>query len=165
MIHKMLVHRRGVLRGAAALAATGLVGARSRSALAQSAQGVSDNEILIGALGQLNGPFAFIGVPGRDNMQITIDKLNSVGGINGRKLKLLFEQASTPAELVAAAKKLVEDDKVFVLVIATGSTGRPPRPIMSGRRKYRPTTPLARRRSFASRSRVTYSTAPFRRRA
>ena len=123
MMHKKLVHRRDILRGAAGLAAAGLVGARSSSAFAQSAPGVTDNEILIGALGQLNGPFAFIGVPGRDNMQMTIDKLNAAGGINGRKLKLLFEQASTPAESVAAAKKLVEDDKVFVLVIATGSTG------------------------------------------
>jgi branched-chain amino acid transport system substrate-binding protein len=123
MIHKQHVHRRGVLRGTAALVVSGLVGARSKSAFAQSAQGVSDNEILIGALGQLNGPFAFIGVPGRDNMQMTIDKLNEAGGINGRKLKLLYEQASTPAESVAAAKKLVEDDKVFVLVIASGSTG------------------------------------------
>lgn len=123
MVHRQLVHRRGVLRGASALAAAGLMGSRVRSALAQSAQGVTDSEILIGALGQLNGPFAFIGVPGRDNMQLAIDKLNEAGGINGRKLKLLFEQASTPAESVAAAKKLVEDDKVFLLVIATGSTG------------------------------------------
>ena len=58
----------------------GLSARASKSALAQSAQGVSDNEILIGALGQLNGPFAFIGVPGRDNMQITIDKLNGPAG-------------------------------------------------------------------------------------
>jgi len=123
MVDKKLVHRRTILRGAAGLAAAGLVGTKPGSALAQSAQGVTDDEILIGALGQLNGPFAFIGVPGRDNMQIAIDKLNAAGGINGRKLKLLFEQASTPAESVAAAKKLVEDNKVFVLVIATGSTG------------------------------------------
>jgi ABC-type branched-subunit amino acid transport system substrate-binding protein len=34
-------------------------------------------------------------------MQLAIDKLNEAGGINGRKLKLLFEQASTPAESVA----------------------------------------------------------------
>ena len=51
MIHKQLVDRRGILRGAAGFAAAGLVGARSKSALAQSAQGVSDSEILIGALG------------------------------------------------------------------------------------------------------------------
>jgi branched-chain amino acid transport system substrate-binding protein len=123
MIGKNFVHRRRVLQGAAGLAAASFIEAQTRSAFAQAAQGVTDNEILIGALGQLNGPFAFIGVPGRDNMQMTIDKLNAEGGINGRKLKLLFEQASTPAESVAAAKKLVEDDKVFVLVIATGSTG------------------------------------------
>ena len=36
---------------------------------------------------------------------------------------MIFEHASTPAESVAAAKKLIENDKVFVLVIATGSTG------------------------------------------
>lgn len=123
MVQKHLIPRRAVLSGAAGLAASGLVGWRSRPALANSVQGVSDSEILIGALGQLNGPFAFIGVPGRDNMQLAIEKLNEAGGINGRKLRLLFEQASTPAESVAAAKKLVEDDKVFVLVIASGSTG------------------------------------------
>jgi branched-chain amino acid transport system substrate-binding protein len=84
---------------------------------------VTDSEVLIGALGQLTGPFAFIGAPGRDNMQMAVEKLNDAGGINGRKLRLLFEHASTPAESVAAAKKLVENDKVFVLVIASGSTG------------------------------------------
>jgi branched-chain amino acid transport system substrate-binding protein len=91
--------------------------------MAQPAPGVSDSEILIGALGQLTGPFAFIGAPGRDNIQLAIDKLNAAGGVNGRKLRLIFEHASTPAESVAAAKKLVENDRVFVLVIATGSTG------------------------------------------
>jgi branched-chain amino acid transport system substrate-binding protein len=123
MAHRQRVQRRYFIQGASALAIAGLTGAYPRGSFAQPAQGVTDSEILIGALGQLNGPFAFIGVPGRDNMQIAIDKINGAGGINGRKLRLQFEQASTPAESVAAAKKLVEDDKVFVLVIATGSTG------------------------------------------
>ena len=102
---KQLVHRRSILRGASALAAAGLMGSRVRSALAQSAQGVTDSEILIGALGQLNGPFAFIGVPGRDNMQLAIDKLNEAGGINGRKLKLLFEQASNSRRIRGCRQK------------------------------------------------------------
>ncbi|HEY2184428.1 MAG TPA: ABC transporter substrate-binding protein [Xanthobacteraceae bacterium] len=119
----VLVHRRTVLAGSAALAAAGIAGLRSGPALAQAVQGVTDSEVLIGALGQLTGPFAFIGAPGRDNIQLAIEKLNDAGGINGRKLRLLFEHASTPAESVAAAKKLVENDKVFVLVIASGSTG------------------------------------------
>ena len=86
-------------------------------------QGVTSNEIVIGALGPLTGPFAFIGAPGRDGMALAIDKINEAGGLNGRKLKLVFEHANTPAESVAAAKKLVEESKVFALVLASGSTG------------------------------------------
>lgn len=90
---------------------------------AQAQQGVSANEIVIGALGPLTGPFAFIGAPGRDGMQLAIDRINEQGGVNGRRLRLVFEHANTPAESVAAAKKLVEEDKVFTLVLASGSTG------------------------------------------
>ena len=123
MVQKLLVHRRSILKGTLGLATAGIAGIRSRSAHAQAAQGITDKEIVIGALGQLNGPFAFIGAPGRDNMQLAVDKINEAGGINGRRLHLIYEHASTPAESVAAAKKLVENDKVFVLVIASGSTG------------------------------------------
>jgi branched-chain amino acid transport system substrate-binding protein len=117
------ISRRSILQGAAVTVAAGAAGFRSSPTFAQATQGVTDNEILIGALGQLSGPFAFIGAPGRDNMQLAIDKINEAGPINGRKLRMIFEHASTPAESVAAAKKLNESDKVFVLVIATGSTG------------------------------------------
>ena len=123
MAEKHLFRRRTIIKGAAALTAVAIPGLRAQRALAQVAPGVTDSEVLIGALGQLTGPFAFIGAPGRDNMQLAVEKLNGAGGINGRKLRLLFEHASTPAESVAAAKKLVENDKVFVLVIASGSTG------------------------------------------
>lgn len=116
-------NRRGLLFGAAGLAAAELSGFRARPALAQSTQGVTDTEILIGALGQVSGPFGFIGVSSRDNMQMAIDRLNGASGVNGRKLRLLFENASTPSESLAAAKKLIEDDKVFALLIATGNTG------------------------------------------
>jgi branched-chain amino acid transport system substrate-binding protein len=117
------ISRRSILQGAAVTVAAGAAGFRSSPTFAQATQGVTDNEILIGALGQLSGPFAFIGAPGRDNMHLAIDKINEAGPINGRKLRMIFEHASTPAESVAAAKKLNESDKVFVLVIATGSTG------------------------------------------
>src|SRR5437868_2867908 len=123
MVEKLPVHRRAVLQGALGLATAGLAGLPPAAALADATQGVTNSEILIGALGQLTGPFAFIGAPGRDNIQMAMEHLNAAGGINGRKLRLIYEHASTPAESVAAAKKLVENDKVFVLVIASGSTG------------------------------------------
>ena len=103
----------------AALAATGVFAAPGLHAQ----QGVTANEIVIGALGPLTGAFAFIGAPGRDGIALAVDKINEAGGINGRKLRLIFEGANTPAESVAAAKKLVEESKVFALVLASGSTG------------------------------------------
>ncbi len=116
------IDRRLLLQGLAGLG-VGALGITPRAAAAQVRQGVTDREIVIGALGQLNGPFAFIGAAGRDGIQLAVEKINEAGEINGRRLRLAFEQAATPAESVAAAKKLTEQDKVFALVIASGSTG------------------------------------------
>ena len=74
------VHRRAVLQGAAGAVAAGLAGLRPETAFGQSTPGVTDGEVLIGALGQLTGPFAFIGVPGRDNMQLAVEKINAAAG-------------------------------------------------------------------------------------
>lgn len=85
--------------------------------------GVTPTEIDIGAIGALTGPLAFIGAPGRDSLMLAFDEINAKGGVCGRKLHLQFEHAATPAESIAAVKKLVEQDKVFVLILASGSTG------------------------------------------
>jgi branched-chain amino acid transport system substrate-binding protein len=85
--------------------------------------GITATEISIGAIGALTGPLAFIGAPGRDSMSMAFNEINANGGVCGRKLSLDFEGASSPAESIAAAKKLVEQDKVFILVLASGSTG------------------------------------------
>jgi branched-chain amino acid transport system substrate-binding protein len=90
---------------------------------ARAEDGVTDNEIVVGAIGALTGPLAFVGAPGRDGLTIGFDEINKKGGINGRKIKMLFEHASSPAESIAAVKKLVEQDKVFILILASGSTG------------------------------------------
>ena len=86
-------------------------------------QGVSATGITIGGMGALTGPTAFIGTPGRDGMTLAINEINEKGGVCGRKLTLQFEHASSPAESLAAVKKLTEQDKVFVMVLASGSTG------------------------------------------
>jgi branched-chain amino acid transport system substrate-binding protein len=93
------------------------------SAAHAQANGVTPTEISIGAIGALTGPLAFIGAPGRDSMSMAFDEINAKGGVCGRKLHLDFEPASSPAESIAAAKKLVEEDKVFIFVLASGSTG------------------------------------------
>lgn len=105
---------------AAALLA--LAGTTARPAIAQE-QGVTQSEIVIGAIGALTGATAFIGTPGRDGLNLGFNEINARGGVCGRKFRLVFEHALTPAESVAAVKKLVEQDKIFALVLASGSTG------------------------------------------
>ena len=108
----------------AAPAVVGLaLAAKAPGAANAQEPGVTPTEILIGAIGALTGPLAFIGTPGRDGMTLGFNEINERGGVCGRKLRLQFEHASTPAESIAAVKKLVEQDKIFVLVLASGSTG------------------------------------------
>lgn len=90
---------------------------------ARAEQGITNGEVLVGAIGALTGPLSFVGVPGRDGLTLGFNEINGKGGIHGRKIKMLYEHALTPAESIAAVKKLVEQDKVFTLILASGSTG------------------------------------------
>jgi branched-chain amino acid transport system substrate-binding protein len=113
----------GLTRSTVILAAAiGLLATFFSSARAQE-NGITASEVSVGAIGALTGPLAFIGTPGRDSMTMAFDEINAKGGVCGRKLHLDFQHASSPAESIAAVKKLVEEDKVFILVLASGSTG------------------------------------------
>jgi branched-chain amino acid transport system substrate-binding protein len=84
--------------------------------------GVTKDEILIGGYGPITGPAAYIGLGARDGTELAIREINDAGGINGRKLKLLFEDDGfSPSKALAAVKKLVEQDKVFMMMGLSGS--------------------------------------------
>ena len=92
---------------------------------AQAAQqGVTEDTITIGAFGPITGPAAYIGLAGRDGAALAIKEINAAGGINGRKLNMIFDDdGHSPAKALAAVKKLVDDDKVFMLFNVAGSNG------------------------------------------
>lgn len=98
-------------------------GSRAFAQAANQTQGISGSEILIGAFGPLTGANAWIGLSARDGLNLAVNEINRNGGVSGRKLRMIFEGAQTPAEALAAAKKLVEEDHVFVIVLGSGSTG------------------------------------------
>lgn len=78
--------------------------------------GITKDTILIGALSSLTGPGSGTGVSCRDGGQIYFDMINDAGGINGRKIKVIWEDdAAVPAKGVAAVRKLIERDGVFAL--------------------------------------------------
>ena len=104
--------------------ATGLVLAAAPGAAHAAEQGVTADSIAIGAFGPITGPAAYIGLAGRDGAAMAIKEINAAGGINGRKLNMTFEDdGHSPARALAAVKKLVDDDKVFVLFNVAGSNG------------------------------------------
>ncbi len=95
-----------------ALAALALTGTQ---AIAQ--QGVSKNEITLGSIQDLSGPIAAFGKQSRLGMMLAVDEINETGGINGRKLKLLVEDSAyDPKKAVLAAQKLVNQDKIFMMM-------------------------------------------------
>ena len=91
---------------------------------AAAEQGVTADTITIGAFGPITGPAAYIGLAGRDGAAMAIKEINAAGGINGRKLNMIFEDdGHSPAKALAAVKKLIDEDKVFMLFNVAGSNG------------------------------------------
>ena len=99
----------------AALAALTLFAGMTGFANAQ--QGISKDEILVGTIQDLSGPLAGYGKQARNGMQMAIEEINEQGGIHGRKIKLLVEDAGyDPKRAVLAATKLVQQDKIFMML-------------------------------------------------
>jgi branched-chain amino acid transport system substrate-binding protein len=88
------------------------------------AQGVTDEEVVIGTIGVQSGPLAFIGTPYFNGMDAYINMVNDNGGVNGRKVKLIKKDDEFRAEsAVQAMEALVYTDKVFSIVGQLGTPG------------------------------------------
>ena len=105
--------------------------ALSGSAFAQT-QGVSKGEIVIGTMQDLSGPIAAFSKPLVAGMNMRVDEQNALGGIEGRKLKLVVEDHGyDPKKAVLATQKLVQKDKIFAMVGTIGTpTALPSMPIL-----------------------------------
>jgi len=87
------------------------------STLSMAQQGVSASEITLGSIQDLSGPLAGFGKQARLGMMLAVDEINEQGGVNGRKLKLLVEDSGyDPKKAVLAAQKLVNQDKIFIML-------------------------------------------------
>lgn len=103
------------------LAAIGLFTAgASLSAIAQ--QGLTDTEIVIGDIVPMTGPPALLGVPHTIGVRLAVAEVNEAGGINGRKIRMIFEDDGyVPARTVQGVRKLLNSDKVFAMTSMSGS--------------------------------------------
>ena len=103
----------------------------SGAALAQT-QGVSKNEIVLGTMQDLSGPIVAFSKQLVAGMNMRVDEQNALGGVNGRKLKLVVEDHGyDPKKAVLATQKLVQKDKIFAMIGTIGTpTALPSMPIL-----------------------------------
>ena len=84
---------------------------------AEESQGVTKTEITLGSIQDLSGPLAGFGKQLRNGMMLRVNEVNEQGGVNGRKLNLLVEDSGyDPKKAVLAAQKLVNQNKIFMMV-------------------------------------------------
>jgi len=94
------------------------------SGLPAAAQpGVGDTEIVLGST-SFAGPLAFTGEQiTKFGLDLYFRVANEAGGIHGRKVRTVSYAADSdmPQEAVANTKKLVEQDRVFAIIVPQGS--------------------------------------------
>jgi len=76
--------------------------------------------IKIGAVLDITGAGASLGVPERDTLELLAEQLNEDGGIDGREVELLIEDnQSTEDGAATAASKLIDQEQVDILLGAS----------------------------------------------
>src|SRR6201998_1989093 len=117
-----------VLRDAKKTAAKFALAALLATAIAGSAQaqkkydpGATDTEIKVGNIMPYSGPASAYATTGKTE-KAYFDKLNSEGGINGRKINFIsYDDAYSPPKAVEQARKLVESDEVLLIFNPLGT--------------------------------------------
>ena len=81
-----------------------------------SAQGVTDDEIVLGQSVALTGPAAQLGLDMQSGALLYFNDVNRKGGVNGRKIVLkTLDDGYESARAAENTKKLINDQKVFAL--------------------------------------------------
>jgi branched-chain amino acid transport system substrate-binding protein len=75
------------------------------------------DSLKIGAVLSVTGPASFLGEPEKNTLLMLQEEINAKGGVEGRKLEVIvYDDESDVNKCVMAAKKLIEQDKVAVVI-------------------------------------------------
>jgi branched-chain amino acid transport system substrate-binding protein len=78
--------------------------------------------VRIGYLTPLTGPGSLLGLTGREGFTLGLEDVNARGGINGKKLEaIIYDSQSKPTVAATLAQRLMLEDKVPLIVVASGS--------------------------------------------
>jgi branched-chain amino acid transport system substrate-binding protein len=114
--------RRSILAAAPALAfAAPLLRVRPARAGKEYGPGVTDTEIKIGNTAPYSGPASNYSTIWKCEAAY-YNMINAEGGINGRKIDFIsYDDAYSPPKTVEMTRKLVEEDKVFIIAGGAGT--------------------------------------------
>jgi ABC-type branched-subunit amino acid transport system substrate-binding protein len=88
-----------------------------------NSQGVTDTEVKVGVMAPLSGAAGFLGELEVDAIKAFFSDVNSKGGVRGRKYRIVTADTRfEPPTEATAARRLVEDEKVFALFSLLGDT-------------------------------------------
>lgn len=92
-------------------------GERGTSASGSASKGADSSTVKIGAIFPLSGGSAYQGKSFKQAIDMAAEEINDKGGIDGKKLEILFEDdKAIPTEGVNAAQKLITQDKVSAIL-------------------------------------------------
>ena len=89
---------------------------------ALAGQGVSDDEVVIGSVSDLSGPFSAFGAPAMEAAQRHFDEVNAAGGIHGRTIRFIVEDHGYQMpKAIQGYNKLINRDEVFAMALSLGT--------------------------------------------
>ncbi len=104
------------------IAAALMAGSAMVAAQAANAQGVTDDEVVIGSNQDMSGIFAAFGAPAVKAAQLYFDDVNAKGGVHGRKIKFVVEDHGYQMpKAMQGLNKLVNSDKIFAMFLQLGT--------------------------------------------
>lgn len=84
---------------------------------------IAEEVYKIGAILPLTGDISEYGKRCKNGIDLAVDETNKVGGINGKKVEIVYEDSKgVPKEGVATAQKLINIDKVKAILGAVASS-------------------------------------------
>ncbi len=86
-----------------------------------SATTFAQDAIKVGALLPLSGNYGFLGISERRGIDMAVEEINEAGGILGKQVQVMYEDAGVPAQAARKANQLLEKDKVAFLMVGGGS--------------------------------------------
>jgi branched-chain amino acid transport system substrate-binding protein len=90
----------------------------------QQAAPAAQAPIVLGFVGSLTGPEAAFGTVTRNGILSAVEQANAAGGVKGRPVEVrAYDSQGRLEESVAAAKRLITQDRVVVLLGEVSSTG------------------------------------------